>query len=73
MGDTQVPSDGEITPPLEPLNEDRKIVARDPVCGVDVDPAAAAASVDYAGVIYYFCTLFCRDDFQADPARYVGD
>jgi YHS domain-containing protein len=73
MGDTEVPSDGEVIPPVEPLDEGPRIMARDPVCGGAVDPATAAASLDHAGIIYYFCTLSCRDDFQADPVRYVGD
>jgi YHS domain-containing protein len=74
MGDSEtlVPDDGAGTPPIEPLSEQRKVMARDPVCGIDVDPATAAASVEYAGVIYYFCRLSCRNEFQANPARYAG-
>jgi YHS domain-containing protein len=74
MGDpaTDLPSEGETPPPVDSLDEQRKVMARDPVCGIDVDPATAAASIEHAGVIYYFCTLSCRDDFRADPARYVG-
>jgi len=46
--------------------------ARDPVCGMTVDPASAATRADYAGRTYYFCCAGCRDKFLADPARYVG-
>lgn len=30
-------------------------VAKDPVCGMSVDPATAAATREYGGVTYYFC------------------
>ncbi|MFG1710984.1 YHS domain-containing protein [Nonomuraea sp. M3C6] len=37
----------------------------DPVCGVDVDPATAAASAERDGVTYWFCSTGCRDTFLA--------
>jgi len=43
----------------------------DPVCGMTVDPSAAAGHGSYAGVDYMFCSTGCRDDFAADPARYL--
>jgi YHS domain-containing protein len=39
----------------------------DPVCGMAVDPAQAAASATYAGRTYFFCAHGCRDQFAADP------
>jgi Cu+-exporting ATPase len=30
-------------------------VARDPVCGMNVDPATAAATSELGGTTYYFC------------------
>ena len=44
---------------------------RDPVCGMTIDPAKAAAKVEYAGTKYYFCSAGCAAKFRADPARYV--
>ena len=44
---------------------------KDPVCGMVVDPAEAAARVDYEGTTYYFCCTHCAEKFQADPARYL--
>jgi YHS domain-containing protein len=41
--------------------------ATDPVCGMAVDPAAAAARASYDGRFYYFCSSGCRDQFTADP------
>ncbi|MBC7775806.1 MAG: YHS domain-containing protein [Phycisphaerae bacterium] len=29
-------------------------------------------TVHYGGKIYGFCGLSCKEDFQANPAKYVG-
>jgi Cu+-exporting ATPase len=44
----------------------------DPVCGMTVDPTAAAGSADHGGSSYYFCSTHCLQKFQADPARYTA-
>jgi YHS domain-containing protein len=44
---------------------------KDPVCGMMVDPAEAAARVDYEGTTYYFCCTHCAEKFQADPQAYL--
>jgi len=49
-----------------------KSSVRDPVCGMTVDPAGAAAEVEHAGTRYYFCSAGCAAKFRADPERYVG-
>ncbi len=46
--------------------------ALDPVCGMTVDPAAAAGSAEYEGQRYYFCSQHCLDKFRAAPQRYMG-
>ena len=43
----------------------------DPVCGMQLDTAKAAAQVQYQAQTYYFCTEACRKQFEADPAKYV--
>jgi Cu+-exporting ATPase len=43
----------------------------DPVCGMTVDPAHAADSVDHAGTTFYFCSAHCAAQFREDPARYL--
>src|SRR6516165_4366180 len=45
--------------------------ARDPVCGMSVDPARAKHHAEHAGCSYVFCSARCRDKFNADPTRYV--
>jgi P-type Cu+ transporter len=46
--------------------------AKDPVCGMTVNPAAArGGSHEHAGQTYYFCNPRCHDRFVADPSRYL--
>jgi P-type Cu+ transporter len=44
---------------------------KDPVCGMDVDPATAKHKLDHAGKLYYFCSAHCNEKFQADPDLYL--
>jgi len=46
--------------------------AIDPVCGMTVEPAEAAATASYKGTTYYFCSVGCRDKFLAHPEKYLG-
>ncbi len=48
-------------------------MAKDPVCGMDVDPHTAKFRADHAGRTYYFCADRCRTKFIADPLKYLGD
>ncbi len=45
---------------------------RDPVCGMNVDPAKPAATVVHEGRTYYFCCSGCADKFKADPNKYLA-
>lgn len=45
---------------------------KDPVCGMSVNPATAAATREYNGVTYYFCNPGCADKFAQNPQAYVG-
>lgn len=44
---------------------------KDPVCGMEVDPATAAAKSVYAGKTYYFCSQEDKDKFDKDPETYL--
>ncbi len=44
---------------------------RDVVCGMQVDPAKAAATSEYNGKTYYFCSEVCKAKFDATPGQYV--
>jgi YHS domain-containing protein len=47
-------------------------MAKDPVCGMDVDPKTATAKSEYEGQTYYFCSTGCKQSFDKDPKKYVG-
>ena len=46
-------------------------MAKDPVCGMDVDPGKAAAQSTYQRQVVYFCALGCKAKFDAAPERYL--
>ena len=46
--------------------------AKDPVCGMSVDPQKAVAAAVRDGKTYYFCSTSCRDKFEQAPDKYVG-
>lgn len=48
--------------------------AKDPVCGMDVDPkdpGVAARKIEHKGKAYYFCSDDCKAKFAKNPAAYV--
>jgi P-type Cu+ transporter len=48
-------------------------MAKDPVCGMDVNPEVAAAeglSSEHEGETYYFCGRGCKLDFDENPQTY---
>ena len=44
---------------------------KDPVCGMQVAPTSAAASVEHDGKTYYFCGKSCAAKFTANPEQYL--
>ena len=46
-------------------------MARDPVCGMDVDEEKAAATSCYKGQTDYFCAKMCQESFDKDPEKYL--
>lgn len=47
-------------------------MARDPVCGMEVAERKAAATTEYKGTTYYFCSKSCKSAFDKEPDRYAG-
>ena len=45
---------------------------RDPVCGMQVDPATAEHQAQHDGETYFFCSAGCHSKFVADPGKYLG-
>ncbi len=46
-------------------------LAKDPVCGMSVDPARAKATAEHQGRTYYFCCPGCARKFTAEPQKYL--
>jgi YHS domain-containing protein/uncharacterized membrane protein YraQ (UPF0718 family) len=57
----------------ESMDESAPGEAKDPVCGMKVDPADAAAHEDYAGQLFHFCSTGCQDRFAADPLGFLAE
>jgi Cu+-exporting ATPase len=45
--------------------------ARDPVCGMSVDPATAKHRFTYKEQEYFFCSALCRGRFEAEPEKFL--
>jgi YHS domain-containing protein len=46
-------------------------IAKDPVCGMEVETEGAQQTSDYKGTTYYFCGRGCKLDFDEDPEKYL--
>ena len=46
--------------------------AKDPVCGMTVDPATTAHRHQWQDETYYFCCESCNTKFAADPEQYLS-
>ena len=46
-------------------------MAKDPVCGMEVDENKAAATSEHEGQTYYFCALGCKKAFDDNPEKYL--
>ena len=57
----------------DPRGTEGKVMAMvtDPVCGMEIDSATAAASEEYEGKTYYFCSEGCHQRFVAAPEQYA--
>jgi P-type Cu+ transporter len=54
-----------------PARSESQTVARDPVCGMKVDPATSKHRFDHRGESFHFCSASCRTKFAADPGKYL--
>lgn len=46
-------------------------MAKDPVCGMTVEEAKAAAKSTYNGQTYYFCSPGCKTSFDREPEKFL--
>jgi YHS domain-containing protein len=47
-------------------------MAKDLVCGMDVDVKTAKWKTIYKGKTYYFCAPGCKYEFDEDPEKYIS-
>lgn len=45
-------------------------MARDPVCGMEVDEKTAGAKSKAGDKIIYFCCPSCKSQFDKDPSKF---
>ena len=49
------------------------IMAKDPVCGMEVDEEEAQFKTEYEGKTYYFCAPGCEKRFEDNPEKFLED
>lgn len=54
-----------------PADEAADARARDPVCGMRVDPATSPHRAEHEGHAFFFCSGGCRTRFVGDPRKYL--
>jgi P-type Cu+ transporter len=67
--DLQLPAPAGLVANGGPQGKSTELV-RDPVCGMNLNPATVRYSVAHAGKEYLFCSLSCMEKFRANPAAY---
>ena len=57
-----------------PIESDARATptVKDPVCGMDVDPAASTLTAVHGGAEFHFCSAGCQAKFEAKPDAYAG-
>src|SRR5215472_1243604 len=46
--------------------------AKDPVCGMSVEPTKAAGKVEHKGKTYHFCSRRCAERFAQEPEKFLA-
>ena len=46
-------------------------MAKDPVCGMKVEEKKAAGTRTCSSTTYYFCSTYCKAEFDKNPAKYA--
>lgn len=45
-------------------------MARDPVCGMEVDEMESSVKSELNGKVFYFCCPNCKTRFDKDPSKF---
>lgn len=46
-------------------------MAKDIVCGADIDENTCKYKISYMGKMYYFCSRRCMETFRNNPIKYA--
>lgn len=55
------------------FHQEKEATSIDLVCGMDVDPAKTKLSSVYKKKKYFFCSQSCKEHFDDDPEKYIGE
>jgi YHS domain-containing protein len=47
-------------------------MAKDLICGMQVEEQTAAGTSEYKGKTYYFCSPGCKVAFDKEPEKYIS-
>ena len=47
-------------------------MAKDPICGMEVNEKTAKHKTEYRGKTYYFCSPACKTTFDKNPAKHAS-
>ena len=47
------------------------MTVKDPVCGMEIDPATAFTTREQIGQTFHFCSASCAEQFDADPHKFA--
>jgi Cu2+-exporting ATPase len=54
------------------FKEEARVTVKDPVCGMEIEPATAYGKTEYAGRTFYFCSKHCEEEFKKNPEKYAS-
>src|SRR5271167_799610 len=61
-----------MTAPKPPTPGPASVLEKDPVCGMNVNPATAKNTHEHDGKKFYFCCPGCAEKFKSNPAGYLN-
>ena len=47
-------------------------MAIDPVCKMQVDEKTSTITSTYKGKTYYFCSPYCKQEFDKNPEKFIN-
>ncbi len=54
------------------FEEEARVIVKDPVCGMEIEPATAYGKTEYADQTFYFCSKHCEEEFKKNPEKYAS-